>query len=161
MTHVWLKWENRDSKLCKVLVSTGYESPTLISPVHVPSAFCSAVAAKQEDALPVSYRAVGAYRTGGRTVAVPARIRRAVAEPVQGERAPALAPDEVAESLHTVESGEFAHCVSPPTQELALGARVRRVRARCGALSPRALAWLWRTCAHGPSLVRSLSLIHI
>ena len=59
-------------------------------------------------------------------MAVPARIRGTVAELVQGERAPALAPDEVAESLHTVESGEFAHCVSPPTQELALGARGRR-----------------------------------
>ena len=155
MTHVWLKWENRGSKLRKVLVSTGYESPTLIPPVHVPSAFCSAVAAKQEDALPVSCRAVGASRTGGRTVAVPARIRRTVAELVQGERAPALAPDEVAESLHTVESGEFAHCVSPPTQELALGARGRRA-AGTGAsdreprgggvqarLSPRGLASRW------------------
>ena len=98
----------------------------MIPPVYVPSAFCSAVAAKQEDALLVSDRALGASRTGGRTVAVPARIRGTVAELVQGERAPALAPDEVAKSLLTVESGECARCDSPPAQELALGARDRR-----------------------------------
>ena len=56
-------------------------------------------------------------------MAVPARSGRTVAELVQGERAPALAPDEVAESVFTVEGGEFACSVSPQAQELALGAR--------------------------------------
>ena len=108
MTHVWLKWENnRDSKLRKVLATTGYESPTLSFPVHVPSAFRSAqaFAETQEDTLLDSNRAVGASRTGGLTVAVPARSGRTVAELVQGERAPALAPDDVGKGARTVDNG--------------------------------------------------------
>ena len=71
-------------------------------------------------------------------MAVPARIRGTVAEPVQGERAPALAPDEVAESVLTVESGECARGDSPSAQELALGARDRRAAGTgAGTREPR------------------------